>query len=226
MEKDIMLYYIDLVELLGLTLGPTYEIVLYDLRREDRSIIAIANGHVSGRSLGAPLTESILKSIVSKEYENINYKANYNSVSKNNKIFRSSTLYIKDANNNLIGLLCINFDDTNFKNITSQLMSLIHPDEVIEKNNFEKIEAINFSDDLDTIGATMEEVADAAIDRVLKKSSVPADRLNKSERIEIVRILDDKGIFMLKGAVSYVAKLLHSSEATIYRYLNDINSNK
>ena len=31
---------------------------------------------------------------------------------------------------------------------------------------------------------------------------------------------------MLKGAVTYIAKLLHSSEATIYRYLNDINSKK
>lgn len=226
MEKDIMLYYMDLVEFLGITLGPSYEIVLYDLRREDRNIIAIANGQISGRSVGAPLTESILKSIVSREYENINYKANYNSVSKNNKIFRSSTLYIKDANNHLIGLLCMNFDDTSFKNLTEQLISLIHPDEVIEKVNFEKLEGIKFSDDSDTIGATMEEVAGNAIDKVLKNISIPADRLNKSERIEIVKILDDKGIFMLKGAVSYVAELLHSSEATIYRYLNDINSNK
>lgn len=226
MEKDIMLYYMELIELLGLTLGPNYEIVLYDLRREDRNIIAIANGHVSGRSVGAPLTESILKSIVSKEFENINYKANYNSFSKNNKVFRSSTLYIKDENNHLIGLLCFNFDDTSFKDLTSQLMSLIHPDEVIEKINFEKLDDIKFSEELDTISVTMEEVADNAIDKVLRNSSIPVDRLNKTERIEIVRILDDKGIFMLKGAVSYVAKLLHSSEATIYRYLNDINSNK
>ena len=66
MGKDIMLYYMKLVEFLGVVLGPSYEIVLYDLRREDKSIIAIANGHISGRSVGAPLTESALRSIVKK----------------------------------------------------------------------------------------------------------------------------------------------------------------
>ena len=226
MEKDIMLYYIEQVEFLGVTLGPSYEIVLYDLRREDKSIIAIANGHISNRGLGAPLTESILKSIAQRTYYELDYKANYNSVLRDGKILRSSSLYIKDSNKELIGLLCINFDDSSFKDLGNQLMTLIHPNELIQKNNFEKIENIKFSDESDNIGATMEEVADNAIDRVLKNSSIPIDRLNKAEKMDIVKILNNKGIFMLKGAIPYVAKLLHSSEATIYRYLSDINSSK
>lgn len=226
MKKDIMLYYMKLVEFLGVVLGPDYEIVLYDLRRDDKTIIAIANGHVSERTIGAPLTESILKSIVNKEYEDVDYKANYNSVSKNNKILRSSTLYIKDENNDLIGLLCINFDDTNFKNLSEQLMTFIHPNELIQKNTFERVEDIKFSEEYDNIGSTMKEVAQNAINRVLKNSDVPLDRLTKKEKIEIVKTLDEKGIFMLKGIVPYVAEMLHSSEATIYRYLSDINSSK
>lgn len=226
MEKDIMLYYIELVEYLGVVLGPSHEIVLYDLRLDDKSIIAIANGHISGRSVGAPLTESVLKSIVNRDYKESNYRANYNSVSRDNQIFRSSTLYIKDGNDELIGLLCMNFDDSSFKNLTEQLMTLIHPNELIQKNNFEKIETIKYSEESDSIGTTIEEVADNAVLRVLKSNSVPLDRLTKEEKINIVRVLDEKGIFMLKGAVSYIAKLLHSSEATIYRYLNSINSEK
>lgn len=226
MEKDIMLSYLKLVEFLGIVLGPDYEIVLYDLRREDKSIIGIANARVSGRTVGAPLTESALKSIAHKEYMEVDYKANYNSLASNNKLLRSSTLYIKNGNDDLIGLLCINFDDSSFKDLTERLMSLIHPDEHIEKNSFERLEDIKFSDESDSIGATIEEVSENAIKRVLKNSSIPLDRLTKEEKLNIVKILDDKGIFMLKGAVPYIAKLLHSSEATIYRYLNDINSNK
>lgn len=226
MEKDIMLYYIELVEFLGVTLGPSYEIVLYDLRREDQSIIAIANGHISNRSVGAPLTESILRSIAQKTYVEVDYKANFNSVLRDEKVLRSSTLYIKDLNKELVGLLCINFDDSGFKDISNTLLALIHPNDLIQKNNFEKIEDIKFSDESDNIGSTMEEVADTAIDRVLKNSPIPIDRLNKTEKMDIVKILDNKGIFMLKGAIPYVAKLLHSSEATIYRYLSDINSSK
>ncbi len=105
-------------------------------------------------------------------------------------------------------------------------MSLIHPDELIHKNNFEVLENIKFSDESDSIGTTIEEVSENAIRRVLKNSSIPLDRLTKDEKFEIVKVLDEKGIFMLKGAVSYVAELLYSSEATIYRYLNDINAGK
>jgi predicted transcriptional regulator YheO len=226
MDKDIMSYYLKLVEFLAVVLGPSYEIVLYDLRRDDRSIIAIANGHISGRTVGAPLTESALKSIVNREYEHSDYHANYNSVVKDDKILRSSTLFIKNGNDKLIGLLCINFDDSEFSELHDKLLSLIHPDELIHKNSFEKLENIIFSDETDSIATSIEEVAENAIKKVLRNSNVPLDRLTKEEKLNIVRILDDKGIFMLKGAVTYIAKLLHSSEATIYRYLNDINSKK
>ena len=48
---------------------------------------------------------------------------------------------------------------------------------------------------------------------------VDVDRLNQDEKMEIMEILDRKGVFLLKGSVSFVAKELHSSEASIYRYL-------
>ena len=41
---------------------------------------------------------------------------------------------------------------------------------------------------------------------------------------EIMDILNRKGVFLLKGSVSYVAKELHSSEASIYRYLGKLNN--
>ena len=41
---------------------------------------------------------------------------------------------------------------------------------------------------------------------------------------EIMDILNRKGVFLLKGSVSYVARELHSSEASIYRYLGKLNS--
>ena len=53
---------------------------------------------------------------------------------------------------------------------------------------------------------------------------VDVDRLNQDEKMEIMEILDRKGVFLLKGSVSFVAKELHSSEASIYRYLGKLNS--
>ena len=53
---------------------------------------------------------------------------------------------------------------------------------------------------------------------------VDVDRLTQDEKMEIMDILNRKGVFLLKGSVSYVAKELHSSEASIYRYLGKLNS--
>jgi predicted transcriptional regulator YheO len=51
---------------------------------------------------------------------------------------------------------------------------------------------------------------------------MPIDRLKKDEKLRIIASLKDKGIFLLKGAVPEVAKLLDSSEATIYRYISEV----
>ena len=48
--------YVTIVEFLGKTLGPDYEIVLQDLNPEHQAIVAIVNGHISGRRVGGPLT--------------------------------------------------------------------------------------------------------------------------------------------------------------------------
>lgn len=222
MENDILNYYIELVEFIGLTIGPDYEIALYDLRNDDKSIIAIANGHITGRSVGAPLTEAALKAIQQKEYQNIDSKVNFTSFSHKNKVLRSSIQYIKDSKNELIGLLCINFDDSNYVDLTKKIMSLCHPDEMIQKTKFERVENLQPTEESDNIGTSMEEVADLILKKITKDNSIPLDRLTKDEKINVVKSLDDKGIFMLKGSVPYVAKLLYSSEATIYRYLNDL----
>ena len=50
------------------------------------------------------------------------------------------------------------------------------------------------------------------------------DRLTQEEKMEIMDILNRKGVFLLKGSVSHVAQALHSSEASIYRYLGKLNN--
>ncbi|MEG1943346.1 MAG: helix-turn-helix domain-containing protein, partial [Angelakisella sp.] len=49
------------------------------------------------------------------------------------------------------------------------------------------------------------------------------DRLTQEEKMHIIELLDQKGVFMLKGAVGYVAEKLCCSQASIYRYLSKIN---
>ncbi|WRK53430.1 helix-turn-helix domain-containing protein [Coprobacillaceae bacterium CR2/5/TPMF4] len=46
-----------------------------------------------------------------------------------------------------------------------------------------------------------------------------AERLNVDEKIKVVKYLQEKGTFKVKGAIVLVAEKLAVSEPTVYRYL-------
>lgn len=221
MRIELLEQYINLVEFLGLVLGPSYEIALHDLGRGDETIVAIANGQVTERSLASPLASPILSFINKERHKKNDYEVNYTVFNMNQKKLRSSTFYIKDKDE-LVGLLCITFDDSRYKNISKLIMGLCHPDELLEENSFERIEDLKTDDDTQIYGRDIHEVFNNSLKSILKDSKVPIDRLKKDEKLKIVSYLQDKGIFLLKGAVTEVAKLLDSSEATIYRYINEV----
>ena len=62
------------------------------------------------------------------------------------------------------------------------------------------------------------------VSSVVASYPVEVSRLTQDEKMEIMDILNRKGVFLLKGSVSYVAKELRSSEASIYRYLGKLNN--
>ena len=113
MTEQLLLHYTRLVEFLGHVLGPDYEIILHEILPEQSRVAAIANGGISGRDVGAPITNAALRMIMQKQYESNNYIINYTGQLSNGKTLRSSTMFIKDGGK-LVGLLCVNFDDSRF----------------------------------------------------------------------------------------------------------------
>ena len=133
MANSLLQHYVKLTEILGQALGPDYEVALHDLTDKNRSIIAIANNHVSGREVGAPLTNVALQILMDKSYETQDYRLHYCGVSAEGKALRSSTLFIKQ-NGKLIGMLCINFDDSRYQSLSKNIMQLCHPDNFVDEN--------------------------------------------------------------------------------------------
>ena len=77
MTEQMLRQYTVLVEYLGATLGPDYEVVLHEILPETSRVAAIANGTISGRSVGAPITNAALRMIMQKQYETSDYNLNY-----------------------------------------------------------------------------------------------------------------------------------------------------
>ena len=95
MANPLLQHYIKLTEFLGQALGPDYEVALHDMTDKNRSIVAIANNHISGREIGAPLTNVALKILMDKSYETQDYRLHYCGLSAEGKTLRSSTMFIK-----------------------------------------------------------------------------------------------------------------------------------
>ena len=96
-----------------------------------RQIVAIANNHISGREIGAPLTNVALKILMDKSYETQDYRLHYCGLSAEGKTLRSSTMFIKH-NSKLVGMLCINFDDSRYLAASENVLRLCHPDIFID----------------------------------------------------------------------------------------------
>ena len=219
--------YVKLTEFLGLALGPDYEVALHDLTDKNRSIIAIANKHISGREIGAPLTNVALSILMDKSYETQDYRLHYSGVSANGKQLRSCTMFIKQ-NGRLIGMLCINFDDSRYQAIVEQIMNLCHPD--LFAKNLARPEMNGGAPSPssphrpETFRNSTEAVALDAIHHELERLGVSAERLTSDERLQIITALEESGIFLLKGSVKDVAAGLACSQASVYRYLSQIRN--
>ena len=214
----ILKQYMVLAEFLGKVLGPQYEITLHDLSSTEQSIATIVNGYISGRTVGAPLTDLALRFVKDKVYETMDYKVGYRGVSGKNSAIRSSTMFIKDDGGRLIGMLCINFDPSRYQKASQDILKLCGLDGEIflEDNHLHPAgEVENFSD-------SISEVTDTVLKRYLK-DGIPPERLTQEEKMASVKQLEERGIFLLKGAVNEVATRLHCSAASIYRYLGKIN---
>ncbi len=212
--------YVKLTEFLGAALGPDYEVALHDLTDKNRSIIAIANGYISGREIGAPLTNMALGVLKDESYEWQDYRLHYSGVSAAGNLLRSSTMFIKE-DGKLIGMLCINFDDSRFQSFARQVLTLCHPNQFFQALS----QPEDVPDDAprpETFRNSTEAVAQDAIAHELERLGVPADRLTSEERLRIIAALEESGIFLLKGAVKDVAAGLGCSQASVYRYLSQI----
>ena len=89
--------------------GKHCEVVLHDLTRPERSIVWI-EGNVTGRRVGGTLTDlGLAKLRLSDTQEDL---LGYVTQTRDGKVLRSSSVFLRDANGSVIGALCINLDIT------------------------------------------------------------------------------------------------------------------
>ena len=213
MENRVLDKYKILVEFLAKVLGENCEVVLHDVNDFENSIIAIENGYISGRKVGDALTDLALNILNDQEKLESDYLTNYTGKTFDGKELKSSTYFIKEEEE-VLGMLCINIDVSKYIEARDLLNSFIGNQKNIEEKNDDQDFSENFT-------SSIEELIDSMIENSIGNSEIPPQRMTAEEKKEITKKLDDKGVFLLKNSVSKVAKKLHTSDATVYRYLNN-----
>jgi predicted transcriptional regulator YheO len=204
---------IPLVEGIANTFGKNCEVILHDVRNPQSSVIAIANGHITGRTVGSPMSEYGLADLRRGQFDKP--RLNYSKKTKDGKLIRSSSLFIKDEKGKLIGFLCINYDISELtiaRNIINDLTS------IIDDSAFDE-------DSDESYGSTVNEMLSSIVSKTLDSVGKPVAFISKEEKVNIVQLLDAKGVFLIKGAIDYVAKVLCVSRYTVYNYLDEIRVN-
>lgn len=197
--------FIPIVKGIAETFGSNCEVVLHSFQDLQDSIITIENGHVTGRSLGSPMTEVSLKKIrEGKTNEDI---INYTGKSTDGRVLKSSTMFLKDDDGEVMGCLCINFDMTELvvaRKVLSEIMTVADDQTKPESTN------------------KINDVLSDLVQKNIDDAGKPIAYLSKEEKVTIVMNLDKQGAFLIKGAIDYVAKVLCVSRYTIYNYLDEI----
>jgi predicted transcriptional regulator YheO len=213
---DIMDTAATLVEFLGKACGETCEVVLQDLRPGKMCIVAIANGHISGRSIGAPLTDLALRLIKGGVWRTSDYICNYEGKTRDNRILHSSTFFIKNEER-ILGMLSVNIDVGKYTQLSESILRLVGLGGSAPQPSSAEGQIENFYDNMEeSIKSVLNELG----------ASETKTRLTQEERLLIIERLMDRGIFLLRGSVGSVAQKLQCSDASLYRYIGMINKKR
>lgn len=210
MNDPELKYYLRLIKDLAGHFGSNTEIVVHDLRTKDpeHSIIAIENGHITGRKVGDGPSHVVLDAI--RAGDNMEDRLSYLTKTEDGKILKSSTICLRDSDGAAIGLLGINTDIT----LTMAMEQYLHQFHMTDTPDSEPEQiTTNVSDLLETL-------IRKSIDLIGK----PASLMSKDEKIKAIRFLNDSGAFLITKSGPKVCSVFGISKYTLYSYLDEAKS--
>jgi len=203
--------YIPIANMIAKTFGRNCEVVIHDLTVPQNSVVYAINNHVTGRKVGQAFDHLVKQVLLSPKFED-DYMAGYKTVTEDGREIKSSTALIRDSNEKVIGALCVNYNLDNmihFKEFLDEFMA-------VEQEEKEKVEDVELMENV-------AEIADDLIDRMI--APYKNEELKRKEKIKLIKFMDEKGIFLIKGSVDKVAEKLGISKVTVYSYLDEIKKN-
>ena len=229
-DSRLMDIFKSLIIPLGCSLPNSSEVVLHDLGKLPNSIVAIY-GNATGRSVGDPATDRLLRSFASNDFRTV---VGYQTELSDGRQLKSSTIILNNLEGIPIAALCINSDVSVWYQVQKIAESMTNSGLLQDSSADEPVpnyptQSADTSDspveqDGELFVRDVDELAHHLITDAIESSGVPVSLMKKSHKIEVVRTLRKCGVFLLKDAVDMVAEALEVSRFTVYNYVNEIEA--
>ena len=217
-EADRLLLdsYCALADCLGTYLGEAYEIVVHSFGSGDSFTLFMVNSGLSGRTADSKIPETAFTAI-----EQLQIRMKHGDpiisttfgVRPDGKKYKSASIGIVGSESHLIGMVCINYWlDVPFSEV---------------------IKSFSLPSYLDAAALPLQMTDNSRYDTAIKHEilKVKGDVMNdpeipaKFKRKEIVRRLNDSGVFKVKNAIQICADTLDITIATIYMHIRNLDMN-
>lgn len=191
--------------------GPNCEVVIHDLASNDinSSIVAIENGHVSGRKIGGGPSRVVLEALRSGKLTEEDHLC-YLTKTRDGKTLKSTTIYIRDEDQEAIGIFSINYDITLLLAMGEAIAQFTATGEDSQEKSA-----------LPPITQNVSDLLDELIEQSVKLVGKPTALMSKEDKVRAIQFLNDSGAFLITKSGDKVCKFFGISKYTLYSYLEE-----
>lgn len=208
-ENPLLNRYKPVADMIVATFGSYCEVTIHDLTHFQSSLIYL-NGNVTGRKTGAPVTDVMLKELHTHG-DQIKDMLGFTTRTIDGKILKASISFIRNEDGKVIGCIGINFDISALISANQMLHHLTMTPDIVGMNPIPEM----YPKDIG-------EIFHHIIEDTLKEIGTPIDHMKREDKLSFVKLLDDKGVFLINGAIERISDTLKVSKQTIYNYLEEI----
>ena len=188
--------------------GPNCEVVVHDLTGGENapSIVCIENGHVTGRKVGDGPSHVALEALRG-DRGHMEDHLSYLTRTRDGKILKSSTIYIRDESGEAVGIFSINYD------ITMML--------AMEEGLKQFTAAEQPAQGPEPIARNVSGVLEELIAQSVRLVGKPVALMTKEDKVKAIRFLSDAGAFLITKSGDKVCRFFGISKYTLYSYIDE-----
>lgn len=189
--------------------GDNCEVVVHDLRSSDpdSTIVAIENGHITGRKVGDGPSNVVLKALRT-DPSKLHDKLAYLTKTEDGKVLKSSTIFFRDEDGEPSAIFAINYDTTLFMAMQEVLKGFTALTDAPDPNP-------------ETIPHNVTDLLDELIEQSVRIVGKPVALMSKEDKVKAIGFLNDSGAFLVTKSGQKVCNYFGISKYTLYSYMDE-----